>query len=372
MAGGRAGAAPPVEGIVNLHAELTVADDATAAVEETILVWVAGARVNTGIDRDIPTRGASPHGSPGRIDVEELTVTRDGQPERFRVESLADAVRVHIGTERRPLTAGTHVYVLAYRTRWQVAFHADRDELAWHLAGHPRALPIAQASAVVRLPEGAARRMGGLGALADSSGRADPSIVASRRDYAAVFTTTRPIDANDGLTLFVSWPKGVVREPALASRIEHFLRDEWALYLAGALAVIQAIAVWRGARRRSRSFLAVLGLAALMIGVTGPRKIVVPLALALCLLTIVLADLIRAGVRLAGPDGERRYGARARRRRVGAGALMVLALAGLELVGLLAFANLTSAPAALILLVIAGAELALARRTGSRPGRTAG
>jgi hypothetical protein len=236
----RADGAPPVEGVLEVHGEAQVRADGTVAVDETILVLAAGEKIVHGVSQDIPTRhddrrGERPGARPD-VEVDVAGVTRDGQPETFAIEPIAGAVRVRIGDPRLPLSAGTHVYVVSYRTRNQIRFFADHDELAWNVTGDMGGLPVEQASAVVRLPVDAARAMAGLGGSISRPGSAaavgPPSVVADRRGLAAVFTGRRRLAPHEALTAVVSWPKGFVAEPGLLARAVRVVREHRALLLA--------------------------------------------------------------------------------------------------------------------------------------------
>jgi hypothetical protein len=231
----RAAAAPPGEGILEVHGEAVVRADGTVAVDETILVLAAGDNIAHGISQDIATRHDDRRGARPAIEVDVAGVTRDGQPETFAVEPIAGAVRVRIGDARLALSAGTHVYVVSYRTRNQLGFFVDHDELAWNVTGDMGGLPVEQASAVVRLPVDAARAMGSLGGFISRPGSAAagaPSVAADRRGLAAVFTGRRRLAPHEALTAVVTWPKGFVAEPGILARAARVVREHRALLLA--------------------------------------------------------------------------------------------------------------------------------------------
>ena len=339
-------AAPPAESILNLHAELTVNADATADVVETILVWVAGQRITWGIDRDIPT---GPGGA-DRMEIEDLTVTRDGQPEPFDVLRLPDMERIHLGDPGTPLTNGTHVYVLKYKTRWQLEVLGERARLTWRVAVGSRALSLEQASLVVFLPEAAAQGIDSLAASSDAAGRADPSIVISRRGGTPVFTTTRSLGTDGALTAVVTWPKGIVRVPDRAARAGRLVHT-WGLVLAAALvALIQLVALMRTRARVSDVPTAlVLGALAGSVASAGSWEQVLGLGLGLWFLAAPVLAAIRAlAHRIRARPAERIAGEPSRRAIWGALFALLLFVAGCLL--LVRFARLTSAPAAWVLM----------------------
>jgi hypothetical protein len=221
----RPAAAALVEGILELHAEATVGDDGGVTVDETILVYSAGGLIRHGIDRELVTRYRDRSGNPHAIELQLLRITRDGQPEPHRLEATADGLRIRLGEPGVVLATGTHVYVLSYRTRRQLGFYQDRDELYWNVTGDRWPLRIEQASAVVRLPEPAARAIRSVVGFAGPPGSTDRSVLADRRGTAAVFTTRRPLAPGEGLAVAVTWPPGLVRAPTWVDDLSHAVGD---------------------------------------------------------------------------------------------------------------------------------------------------
>jgi hypothetical protein len=246
LAPGRASARD--EGILELHADLSVEDDATVAVGETILVWVADKRIAHGITWDIPTRYRDRRGARRAAGLRSLKVTRDGQPEPFQRIELRDGERLRIGDPEVTLEPGTHVYVISYRALRQVTFLADHDELYVPVVAGGREFPITQAAAVVHLPDGPAQRLESTAAFL-AGGAGERSFAADRRGLASVFTVTRPLDAGESLAALVTWPKGLLRAPSAADEIADFVGDNRHLALA-LLAGIAQLAFLLAARGR--------------------------------------------------------------------------------------------------------------------------
>ncbi len=214
------------ERILDFHSEIEIAADATMIVSETIRVNAQGARIRRGIYRDFPTAYRDRYGRRVNVIFEPLDVTRDGEPEPWHVERLANGVRTYFGDAEKFLAAGEHRYVFRYRSARQLGFFDDHDELYWNVTGNGWDFVIDHASAAVALPgqvtpdqvtvEGYTGAQGstarGYTAAVDANGR-------------ATIEARAPLAPQNGLTVVVSFPKGIVVEPGLAQSLDWFAHD---------------------------------------------------------------------------------------------------------------------------------------------------
>jgi hypothetical protein len=220
----RAGASD--ERILEFHSEIVIRADSSMTVRETIRVRSTGTQIRRGIYRDFPTRYTDRLGNHYVVGFEVSEVTRDAQPEAYHVVTQSNAKRVYIGRKDVMLSPGEHTYELTYVTNRQLGFFADHDELYWNVTGNDWAFPIDSASASVFLPAEVAPRVTSLEAYTGPRG-------ARLRNYEArvgnsgqiAFSTNKPLGTGEGLTIVVTWPKGLIREPPLATRTRWFLRD---------------------------------------------------------------------------------------------------------------------------------------------------
>jgi hypothetical protein len=136
------------------------------------------------------------------------------------------------------LPPGEHTYTLSYRTDRQLGFFKDHDELYWNVTGNGWIFPIETASATVAPPPGApADRIALAGYTGPTGATGQNFFAALSPDGKAVFETTRHLNAHEGLTVVVSWPKGFVREPTLREKTVHMLTDNLTL-LAAVIGVV--------------------------------------------------------------------------------------------------------------------------------------
>ena len=211
------------ERITEFDSDIAIARDGTLTVRETIAVNAEGDRIQHGIFRDFPTLYRDRAGNRVRVRFDVDRVERDGRPEHYTLESIANGTRVRIGETDVTLEPGAHSFVIIYRTDRQIGFFPDYDELYWNVTGNGWAFAIDHAEAAIHLPPGA-----GVVQYAFYTG---PQGATGKDAQAAVegdtvrFATNVSLNPREGLTVAVGFSKGAVVPPSNADRAGDFLRD---------------------------------------------------------------------------------------------------------------------------------------------------
>nr|MCU0889705.1 DUF2207 domain-containing protein [Rubritepida sp.] len=201
------------EEITRFHSRVTIHDDATITVTETIDVTVEGREIRRGILRDIPLTRSAPDGAQWRAPVSPVSVTMDGAAVRWSVEHPAEGLlRIRIGSPDILLGHGPHRYVLTYRSGAQVRPFPTHDELWWNVTGEDWTFPILRAEAEVSLPGGAT-----VSRLAAYTGprftRESTAVMWGLGTARARVEALRTLAPGEGLTVVVAFPKGHVVFP---------------------------------------------------------------------------------------------------------------------------------------------------------------
>ncbi|MGE0213123.1 MAG: DUF2207 domain-containing protein [Parvibaculaceae bacterium] len=200
------------ESILLFDSTVTVEPDADLLVTESITVKAEGYEIRRGIYRDFPTTYRKSDGSVSGVGFELLEVTRDGSPEPHHTEGIAGGIRIYAGSADVVLQPGIYTYVFRYRTSRQVRYFADYDEVYWNVTGNFWNFPIERAVVRIVLPEGA--RILQKAAYTGSQGAPGRDArVVSESDRQVVFETTRRLSRNEGLTVAVAFPTGLVAKP---------------------------------------------------------------------------------------------------------------------------------------------------------------
>ncbi len=213
------------ERILRFHSDITVHQDSSLTVKETIQVVSEGKEIKHGIYRDFPTR-YNRLGGNRSVGFTVLEVLKNGQPEKYFQKRLFNSVRTYIGDQDALIRSGKHIYTLVYKTDRQLGFFKDYDELYWNVTGNEWKFPIEKATADVRLPQGAVRKIIHHTAYTGPVGEKGEDFRTEIDFYGdAKFETTKPLAPSEGLTLALSWPKGFVVEPDGMTKVQSFYQD---------------------------------------------------------------------------------------------------------------------------------------------------
>ena len=211
-----ASSASSEERISHFRSDVEIQKDSSVEVAESIDVNVENVRINHGIFRDFPTRYRTAHGGQIHVGFTFEGATLDGMPVKATTSSIDHGIRIKIGDPDQTVPVGEHEYVIHYRASREVGFFPDYDELYWNATGTGWIFPIDVAEAHIRLPAPVK-----FGQRASYTGPEFSSANNARVIHEApgeiTFQTTAPLEANEGLTFAVAFPKGVVSEPARAT-----------------------------------------------------------------------------------------------------------------------------------------------------------
>ncbi|MCX6349132.1 MAG: DUF2207 domain-containing protein, partial [Candidatus Aureabacteria bacterium] len=236
------------ETIPDYQSHITVHEDATLTVRETIQAVSEGKEIQRGIYRDFPTTYRTREGLSSRVGFQVKEVLKNGEPEPYHLENRANGIRVYIGRADVFLSPGKYKYTLIYTTNRQVGFFKDHDELYWNVTGNDWAFPILKASATVALPPGVAEGIIEVDAYTGPQGAKEKDFTSSREENGIVaFAATRKLDPKEGLTILVSWKKGLIREPTGAEKAQALVKDNPGSavgLLAIILLVVYYLVVW--------------------------------------------------------------------------------------------------------------------------------
>jgi uncharacterized membrane protein YgcG len=219
---GRATAQASAERITSYHAGIAIQRDGSILVTEQI-VYNFGSDQRHGIFRVIPVR-LRYNGTYDRIyAVDVQSVDSPDAPAQYTVDNNGPYVSVKIGDPNQTVT-GEHTYTLTYRVRGSLNAFADHDELYWNAVGNQWDVPIDQATVQVSAPVDVTRAACFAGPLGSTAPCQHVGITSGVASFGQA-----GLGPNEGLTVVVAIPKGVVAAPGPV------LRERWSLQQAFAL-----------------------------------------------------------------------------------------------------------------------------------------
>jgi len=234
------------ERVLDFHSDIRIGADGSLAITERIEVQVEGREIKRGILRDFPTDYRDRTGARVRVPFQVVAVSRNGATEMWSVTPYANGERIRIGNAAVMLPPGRHLYEITYRTSRQLGFFKEHDELYWNVNGNGWTFAMERISADVALPAPVSADRLKLEAYTGAQGERGDDYQAEARAGGASFHTTRRLGPNQGLTIVVMFPKGMVKEPAFLERVGWWVGDNRSV-LPGAvgLALLFLFLWWR-------------------------------------------------------------------------------------------------------------------------------
>src|SRR5690606_8904701 len=221
------------ERIASYDSVIEVHADGSMDVTEDIRVHAEGSAIRRGIYRDFPTRYRDRFGNRVAVDFEVLGVERDGRPEPWFTERLGNGVRTNTGSDDFLPVPADYTYTLRYRTNRQLGFFDDHDELYFNAIGTGWDFAIDGGSVEIRLPRAVPAReletwsyLGGYGSTGQGPEGTFPAPGVAR------WSLSRPLAPGEGMTVVLSFPKGIVQAPTAAQKAWWLLRDNSAALIA--------------------------------------------------------------------------------------------------------------------------------------------
>jgi uncharacterized membrane protein YgcG len=235
------------ERILAFDSRITVNQDGSMQVVETIRVRSAGETIKHGIYREFPTRYRDHRGNRYTVMFDIVSLTRDGRDEPYHSEDRSNGVRVYFGSSSYLLPDGIHTYRFTYRTNRQLGFFEDHDELYWNVTGSDWKFPIDVATATVELPDKAKNLVMELDGYTGYQGAKENNCTAGRDSQNNPAFRAEHLLPQQNLTIVVTWPKGLIEEPSRQQRLAWFLGDNKNVLfgLAGlVLVLVYFLVVW--------------------------------------------------------------------------------------------------------------------------------
>ena len=234
------------ERILSFDSDVKIAVSEELTITETIRVRSAGLAIQRGIYRDFPTLYRGSGGLRLSVPFEVLSVKRDGQNEPYTDEFLVNGRRIRIGQASVLLPPGDHTYEITYRTSEQLGRFPNHDELYWNVTGNGWDFPIDQTTARITLP-GGTRPLSHEAYTGPQGAKGQDYRSSETAPGVVTFATTATLPPQNGLTIVVTWPKGVLAPLPPQNLTQRYLRDNVGVFSGGlglAVLLIYYGSVW--------------------------------------------------------------------------------------------------------------------------------
>lgn len=202
-----------LEKILSLNVDIYIKRDSSLKIVEKIKVNSEGRKIKRGIYRDFPTKYRRSDGSYYNTGFELKSVKRDGTEENYRIERQSNGVRVYLGKKDRYLSPGIYKYKIVFKTDRQIGYFKDHDELYFNAIGAGWDFPIEKSEVRVFLPKNVNSSLIKHKAYTGEVGSLGSDYQSGFNSSNEVFYyLTKPLKPRQAFTVFLAFPKGIVKE----------------------------------------------------------------------------------------------------------------------------------------------------------------
>jgi len=230
--------------ISNFQDSITVNDDGSALVKETITLVFVGEW--HGIHRTIPIEYPGPDGTNYRLFIDIKSIT-DENGTQLKYDSSSSGAARDLKIYIPSAVDATRTVDIAYRVRNPTRFFDQYDEFYWNVTGNDWPVPIDRATAAVHLPDSAS---GSLRAQAFTGvyGSTERDATAQVEGSNAAFATNNPLPMRGAMTIDVYIPKGILKEPGGLTKLFWFIGSNPVVFLPLVTLAVMFILWWYAGR----------------------------------------------------------------------------------------------------------------------------
>lgn len=223
------------EFINSFESNIFVNQDNSIDVTE-IIIYNTGVESRHGIFRDIALQSAQNK----KMNIENISVTDENNlPYNYEIKKGFNNLTLKIGDPDTTFN-GEKTYIIKYKATKAVGQFDAFDEIYWNVTGNNWNMPIEQASATITLPPGAVSQQQACYYGAKGSKNSCTSNITSA-DNNYFFKSPVQLNASEGLTAAVGFPKGVVSAYSQSERINDWLQRYLSWFFAILISIITFI-----------------------------------------------------------------------------------------------------------------------------------
>lgn len=200
------------ERIVSFNSDITIAENAEVTVRETIRVYANGSKIRRGIFRALPTV-RNINGNKEKVYYKILSVTRDGNREKYHEATENGVFTIYIGDKEVTLNSGYfYTYEIVYKTQDQIGKFSGYDEFYWNVNGTDWDFPVENIEATLHLPNGADILQNSC--YTGEEGSTDQNCKSEKLGSTKIHFSAADLKMHENLTIAVGFKPGVLKEPS--------------------------------------------------------------------------------------------------------------------------------------------------------------
>ncbi|MFH1456993.1 MAG: DUF2207 domain-containing protein [Patescibacteria group bacterium] len=216
------------EEILDFNVKIDITKNSEITIQERITYDLGSKQVH-GIYRDIPYK-YSARGGNYTLDIKVLNLTDENNNNiNYTSKRSGGFLNIKIGDADKYVT-GRQVYIITYEVGGAINYFDDHDELYWNVTGNGWKVNIASAKAEMILPGSAGKNNINIACYTGYIGSQESNC---RKDIKGqnIYFQTEDLMSEQGLSVVVGWPKGIVTEPSFFVKLYKKMKDNIILLL---------------------------------------------------------------------------------------------------------------------------------------------
>ncbi|OGG24257.1 hypothetical protein A3A79_03660 [Candidatus Gottesmanbacteria bacterium RIFCSPLOWO2_01_FULL_43_11b] len=191
------------EEIQSFDTNITIEANGLIDVSETI-DYDFGQESRHGIFRTIPFVKTNQDNKKFKLDFTNISVS-----DQFSKSFEDSSMTLKIGDPNKTIT-GTHSYTIGYTVIGALTYFSDHDELYWNVTGNDWPVSINAAGVTINLPEDILKQDIRAECFTGPIGNTAQNCDVTTRDAQVHVSTNAALSPDEGLTIVVGFPKGIV------------------------------------------------------------------------------------------------------------------------------------------------------------------
>jgi hypothetical protein len=221
--------APSKAVISHFVSQITVNNDSTMDVIETISVYTDQHDIRHGLVRWFPTNYIDGDGvlHANHYDIQQVLINNIAAPSDLRQER--GHYVLYMGDRNTFLAAGNYTFTLKYRVQNVLGILQDQDKLVWNVTGNNWDFPVLKTDITIQFPSNASILYYTAETGKPGTQGKDYSVLLPAKNT-ITFSSNRPLQPRESLIVNISLPKGFIQKPAETAGISTQLKEGFSKY----------------------------------------------------------------------------------------------------------------------------------------------
>lgn len=213
------------ERILNFDVKIQIEKSGEIHVIENITIKAEGHVFQHGLLRALPLSRNDKNGN--QIDVKYSidSIRKNGSDEPYFTKEEGGTWKIYIGDKDIDLASGIYKYQISYHVPFQIGYFDNYDELYWNVTGNNWNFSIDKATCEIFLPS-ENNTFKNLHCYSGREGSTASNCISTLNESKTVVTFAAVhLEANEGLTVAASFPKGITDPPTFTEKSSSFYKQ---------------------------------------------------------------------------------------------------------------------------------------------------